>query len=60
MLLHLLPEPKELRLVKGMYPLDRDTLFLLPDTAGDQACLAAGLLAYDAGEYRIVWLTRPN
>lgn len=46
----LLPEPKELRFVKWMYPLDRDTLILLPDMAGDQVCLAAGLLTYHAGE----------
>ena len=42
--LHLLPEPKDLKLVKGLYPLDENTLILLPDAARDPAFVAAGQL----------------
>jgi hypothetical protein len=42
--LHLLPEPKELRFVKGLYVLNAETLILLPEAAGDRAFSAASAL----------------
>ena len=41
MTLHLLPEPKELMFVKGLYSLDADSLILIPAQAGDGAFFAA-------------------
>jgi hypothetical protein len=44
MSLNLVPEPKELMFVKGLYVLDPETWIVLPDTAGAQASAAAGQL----------------
>jgi hypothetical protein len=42
--LDLVPEPKELIFVKGLYILDAETQIVLPGTAGAQAAAAAGQL----------------
>ncbi len=39
--LHLLPEPKELLIIKGLFTFDADTLLLVPAQAGDDAFFAA-------------------
>jgi len=41
MTLHLLPQPKELMLIKGMFNFEADTLILVPAQAGDDAFFAA-------------------
>jgi hexosaminidase len=44
----LLPQPKELMLIKGMSTLDADTLILIPAQAGDDALFAARQLQDEA------------
>jgi hexosaminidase len=41
MALHLLPQPKEVMIVKGLFMLDADTLILIPAGAGDETFFAA-------------------
>jgi len=41
MTLYLLPEPKDLMLIKGMFNFEADTLILVPAQAGDDAFFAA-------------------
>ncbi|UCC65498.1 MAG: family 20 glycosylhydrolase [Anaerolineae bacterium] len=41
MTLHLLPQPKELMLIKGMFNFEADTLILIPAQAGDDTVFAA-------------------
>ena len=41
MTLHLIPQPKELLLIKGTFTFDADTLILIPAQAGDDALFTA-------------------
>lgn len=47
--LDLRPEPKELRIVKGLYQLSTETVILVPDTAGEGVLSAAGQLQAEIG-----------
>ncbi len=46
--IHMLPQPKELMLIKGISTLDADTLILVPAQAGDDAFFAACQLQDEA------------
>jgi hexosaminidase len=55
--IRLLPQPKELMLIKGTFTFDADTLILIPAQAGDDALFAARQLQDEV--YRATCLTLP-